>query len=226
MKNKENLSSEEVAELLDLPLVTVQRWDHQGKIPSKLIKHKKCFNRKEILEWAKEHDFNVRTDKKADIEYDNQILAPAIERGGIYYNVHGEDIIEVFENVINQLSFGKTVDRTIILHELLNREELASTGIGNGIAIPHTRERLQIGLNEIYLPVIFLNKQIDFNAIDGNPVSILFMIFTNSTKDHLMILSRISQALKDKRLLDILHNRNKDKNLLNRINYLEKNFYK
>ena len=226
MRNKKNLTTEEVAALLDLPLVTIQRWEHQGKIPSKVINHKKCFKRKEILQWATEHDFNVRTDIKAEESKSDQILGPAIRRGGIYYDVPGKDIIEVFENAINGLPFLEKVDRKVILNELLNREELASTGIGNGIAIPHTRERLQIGLQEAHIPVVFLKNQIDFNAIDGNPVFVFFMIFTSSTRDHLMVLSRISHALKNKRLLGVLNEKNNDQSLLNQINEIEQEFYK
>ena len=226
MKNKKNMTTEEVAELLDLPLVTIQRWDHQGKIPSKIIDHKKCFNHKEILQWTEEHDLNVRTDIKAEESKSDQILGPAIRCGGIYYDMPGKDIIEVFENVINGLSFLGKVDHKVILNELLNREELASTGIGNGIAIPHTRERLQIGLQEAHIPVVFLKNQIDFNAIDGNPVFVLFMIFTNSTRDHLMVLSRISQALKNRRLLGVLNEKNNDQSLLKQINEIEQEFYK
>ncbi len=226
MKNKENLTTEEVAELLDLPLVTIQRWEHQGKIPSKVIKHKKCFNRKEILQWALDHDFNVRTDIKADESISDQILGPAIRRGGIYYDVPGKDIIEVFENAINRLPFLEKVDRNVILNELLNREELASTGIGNGIAIPHTRERLQIGLQEAHIPVVLLKNHIEFNAIDGKPVFVLFMIFTSSTRDHLMVLSRIGHALKNRRLLDILNENNNDQSLLKQVFEIEQEIYK
>jgi PTS system nitrogen regulatory IIA component len=215
-----------VANLLDLPLVTIQRWDHQGKIPSKLIKNKKCFKRSEILQWAKDHDFHVKTHQDKDEIISNQILAPAIERGSIYYDMPGDDIIDVYENTIKQLPFLEKIYLKEILDELLHREELASTGIGNGIAIPHTRERLQLGLDEIHIPVIFLKNQIEFNSIDGNPVSVLFIIFTSNTRDHLMILSRLSQTLKDKNLLSILNNRNKNQDLLKQINKIENEFHK
>ena len=226
MKNKENLTTLEVAELLDLPLVTVQRWEHQGKIPSKIINHQKCFKRKEILQWAEEHDFNIKTDIRTDKSKSDLILGPAISRGGIYYDVSGKDIIEIFENIIYKIPSLENTDRKVILNELLNREELASTGIGNGVAIPHTRERLQLGLQEIHIPVIFLKNQIEFNAIDGNPVFVLFMIFTHNTRDHLKVLSRISQALKNRRLIEILIKKNIDQNLLEAIIEIEQEFHK
>lgn len=225
MIKKENLSIEDVAKLLNLSLVTIQRWDHQGKIPSKMIKRKKCFIRKEILQWAEDHDFIVRTQNTSVDEGSGELLAGAIKRGGLYYDVPGEDIIEVLENIISELPFLRKADHKMILEEMLNREELASTGIGDGIAIPHTRERLDLGLEEIYISVAFLKRRINFNAIDGKLVFVLFIIFTNKTNDHLMVLSRISRVLKDNKIIEILSEKNKDLNLLKTISQIEQTFH-
>ena len=226
MKNKENLTTEEVALLLDLPLVTIQRWEHQGKIPSRIIKQKKCFKRRDIVEWAAEHDFKIKYGSEDERQTATDMLYLAIKRGGIYYDVEGKDIIEVFENSLDKLPFLAGFNREMILQELLNREELASTGIGQGIAIPHTRERLQIASEQIYIPVLFLKHRIEFNAVDGFPVFVLFMIFTGNTKEHLMVLSHISHALKDPHLLENLNEKNKKKNLLNQILKIEREFHK
>ena len=61
-------------------------------------------------------------------------------------------------------------------------------------------------------------------VIDGNPVFVLFMIFTSNTKEHLNVLSHISQALKDQELLTIINEKNKNDNLLNRIKKIERKF--
>jgi len=224
MKNKENLSIEEVARLLDLPLVTIQRWEHQGKIPIRIVKHKKCFRRRDILEWAADHGFTIKTEASEETHGPGDILHPAIKRAGIFYDLPGKDIVEVFENAVSTLPFLPRSAHEMTLHELLNREEMASTGIGQGIAIPHTRERLQISTEHIYIPILFLKNKIEFNAIDGNPVFVLFMIFTSNTKEHLNVLSHISQALKDQELLTIINEKNKNNNLLNRIKKIERKF--
>jgi PTS system nitrogen regulatory IIA component len=226
MKAKENLTSEEVAALLDMPLVTIQRWEHQGKIPCRIAKQKKCFRRKEILEWAAEHGFKIKSESNDASSGIDDILYPAIKRGGIYYELAGNDIIEVFESAVNKLPFLPGFDREMIFQELLNREELASTGIGHGIAIPHTRERLQMTADQAFIPVFFLRNKIEFNAIDGHPVDVLFMIFTRNPKEHLMVLSRISHTLKDRKILNILTEKNKKKNLLDQILKIEQEFHK
>jgi len=86
---------------------------------------------------------------------------------------------------------------------ILNREELGSTGIGQGVAVPHTRhpkaERL-IGT------VALSKKGVDFAALDGDPVDILFLLVSppNQTGDHLRALENISRHLKDEKFVNFL----------------------
>jgi len=226
MKNKKTLTPVEVAELLDLPLVTIQRWEHQGKIPYKLVRNEKWYKKQEILDWARLHDIMIREEVARRSVQSGNLLSQAIERGGIYYHVGGKDIITVFQNSLECLPYLKNSDRELILNALLNREELASTAIGSGIAIPHTRERLDLGLNGICIPVLFLENPVEFNAIDGMPVFVLFMIFTASTGDHLKILSRIAYTLKNQEILSILSGRNQQDNLLSQILKIEQEIKK
>lgn len=83
-----------------------------------------------------------------------------------------------------------------ITSALLEREKLATTGIGDHVAIPHAKlgdldgNRIAIGISP---------KGIDFDAIDGEPVRILFALIAplSSSGDHLRILAQISRLLKD-----------------------------
>lgn len=222
MGKSKHLTTEEVAELFGLPLVTIQRWEHQGKIPYKIIGNRRSYNRKEILDWARIHDLTVKLDTNEGTAAAEHLLFKAIERSGIYDKIPGNNIVEVFENALDVLPFLSQADRKKVLIEMLDREELASTGVGHGIAIPHTRERFQIGSEQIFIPLIFLENHIEFNSIDGEAVFVLMMIFTPNTKDHLKVLSRISHILKDKKMLEILREKNKSKNLLSRILKIEK----
>ena len=221
MDGKKFLTIKDVANLLNLPLVTIERWEHQGKIPFKILKQKKWFKRKEILDWAQSHDFVIKSQKnKIDTKAKN-LLSQAIEWGGIYYNMAGEDVYSVFENALDTFDFITKIGKDKILDDLLNREEFASTGVGNGIAIPHPRNRMKVGEHDTYVPVVFLENAIEYNSIDTIPVQVLFMIFTTDTKIHLQILSKISYCLKNNSLLSILFDKNKDKNLLQKINQIE-----
>lgn len=80
---------------------------------------------------------------------------------------------------------------------LMAREKLGSTGIGDGIAIPHGKIA---GLDELLISYGRSKKGLDFNAMDGKPVHLLFLLMApeNSAGQHLKVLARISRMLKDK----------------------------
>lgn len=79
---------------------------------------------------------------------------------------------------------------------LLEREKLGSTGIGDGIAIPHGKLK---GLDRLVISFGRSRQGIDFDAIDGKPVHIFFLLMApeSSTGQHLKALAKISRMLKD-----------------------------
>ena len=97
-------------------------------------------------------------------------------------------------------------DRRRVLDSLIEREQLASTGIGNGIALPHPRSNPGITLEMPQITTCFLARAVDFEAIDARPVSTLMVLLSNSTKQHLAMLSKLSYYLRDndfrRRLVD------------------------
>ena len=98
---------------------------------------------------------------------------------------------------------GVRFDPEAMLQVLLERERLGSTGIGDGIAIPHGK--LQ-GLDEILLSFGRSSEGISFDAMDGKPVHLFFLLMApeNSAGLHLKILAKISRMLKDPALRDNL----------------------
>ncbi len=94
-------------------------------------------------------------------------------------------------------------DTDSVAKAILNREELGSTGIGQGVAVPHTRhpkaERL-VGT------VAISRKGVDFAALDGDPVDIFFLLVSppNQPGDHLRALENISRHLKDEKFVSFL----------------------
>ena len=74
---------------MDLPQVTIERWEHQGKIPYKVAHKKIVFKKSEILKWAAAHDLTIkenRVNKKADKTEIS--LADAIRSAGVYKNIY------------------------------------------------------------------------------------------------------------------------------------------
>ncbi len=80
---------------------------------------------------------------------------------------------------------------------LMEREKLGTTGVGNGIAIPHGK---LANLNRMHGLFARLERPIDFQAIDAQPVDLIFLLLAPETAgaDHLKALSRVSRLLRDK----------------------------
>ena len=91
---------------------------------------------------------------------------------------------------------GSTDDQDEMVKVLMARERLGSTGIGDGIAIPHGKI---CGLDDLMISIGRSNKGVDFNAMDGKPVHLFFLLMApeNFSGQHLKVLARISRLLKD-----------------------------
>ncbi len=96
------------------------------------------------------------------------------------------------------------MDREVLLQALLAREQLQSTGVGDGIALPHVRNPAMLEIATPMVCLCFLENPVEFGALDGNPVKVLFIPLSPNVRIHLHLLSRISFALRNpqfKRLL-------------------------
>lgn len=105
----------------------------------------------------------------------------------------GSDKQQVLENVVRFL--GETlpgIEQGAVLDKLLARERLGSTGLGNGIAIPHCRLKK---LDAVVGALITLDQAIDFNATDDKPVDILFVLLApeQATQEHLNALAALAE---------------------------------
>lgn len=97
------------------------------------------------------------------------------------------------------------LDISNVLSSMLAREKMGSTGIGNGIAIPHGRID---GIDDIVAIVVTSEEPIQFDAIDDKPVDIFFALLvpTEQTQEHLQTLSSIAQKLSDKEIVKAIRN--------------------
>ena len=94
-------------------------------------------------------------------------------------------------------------DLESVARAILGREELGSTGIGQGVAVPHTRHPT---VNRLIGTVALSRRGVDFAALDGEHVDILFLLISppNQPGDHLRALENISRHLKDERFVSFL----------------------
>ena len=141
--------------------------------------------------------------KESDAPLEN--LLPAMKKGGVYYDIKGESIVEVLENAVAGLECLPAHSKQTLVQRLIEREELTSTGIGKGVAIPHPRVPLEEMGETSLLSTCFLKSPIDFNSIDDKPVSILFILLSPTTKGHLHLLSRLAFCVRDDAFVSLLN---------------------
>lgn len=102
------------------------------------------------------------------------------------------------EMVLSLVRAGKLPedDYESIVRAIVKREELGSTGIGRGIAVPHTKHPC---VQELVGTVAVSNKGVDFESLDGDPVYVLFLLISppNEPARHLRALERISRQLRN-----------------------------
>jgi len=109
-------------------------------------------------------------------------------------SISKKGVLEELSNVLVQS--GKLADRDKVVEVLLEREKLGSTGIGDGIAIPHGKMKEIEGLVTSFGRS---KKGVNFESIDNKPTHLFFLLIApeNSAGIHLKALARISRLLKD-----------------------------
>lgn len=202
------LSVKELSKLVNVTERTIYRWVKKQVIPFYKIHDQYRFNRIEILDWATAHKMNVsqgllHDDDNAVIELS---LTETIRKGGIYYRIEGKNKKELLSSVIELFNFADDVKKDDLLEAMLIREELGSTGLGDGIAIPHTRYPVVTHIPYGLVSICFLEEPVDYCAIDGKPVSCLFTLISPTVRSHLKTLSRIAYVLKDAKVKEAIIN--------------------
>jgi PTS system nitrogen regulatory IIA component len=121
----------------------------------------------------------------------------------IAFDVRANDKFALLRDLSQRAASVIDVPAGAIFHALSKREELGSTGIGAGVAIPHAR------LAEITKPFALaarLKPAVNFNSIDGRHVDLVFLLLVplSSDKDHLNVLAAISRLLRDRGVVERL----------------------
>ena len=190
----------DAARLLNVSEKTIYRWIKQGSIPAYRLQEQYRFNRAELLEWATARRIAVSPEIFREEESEKASLprlTEALRAGGIHYRIGGDDRAAVLHHVVEVMQLPGEVDREFLYEVLLAREALGSTAVGDGIAIPHVRNPVILHLERPMITVCFLERPVDFGALDGKPVQVLFTLTSPTVRAHLHLLSRLAFALRD-----------------------------
>jgi PTS system nitrogen regulatory IIA component len=194
------LTVRDVATLLNVSERTIYRWIKDRTIPAYRISEQYRFHRAELLEWATARRIGVSAEifqESEDASVRMPSLSEALLAGGIVYRLGGTGKESVLRAAVEAMHLPDEIDREQLLRILVAREALASTGIGDGIAIPHVRNPIVLHVPRSTITLCFLERPVDFGALDGQPVHCLFTMVSPTVRAHLHLLSRLAFALRD-----------------------------
>jgi len=201
------LTLKEVAQCLHLPLSTVERWIRQGRIPIQRSENGLIFNDSALEKWAATHNLPFTRPLKDRVLQEAsglENLLSVMQRGGVLHNVKGEDVPTVLQTAVQNISAFSEPEKSALYERLLERENLTSTGIGKGVAIPHPHDPLADVMDRPLITTCFLDKSVDFAAIDDQPVFVMFILISPTIKIHLHLLSRLSFCVRDDAFVEFL----------------------
>ncbi len=123
-------------------------------------------------------------------------ISDIVQAGSVLSPLHAQNKKQLLTEIANALAAAAGVEPRPVFEALLQREKLGSTGLGQGIAIPHGRVA---GLTKVHGVFVRLSHPIAFEATDGEPVDLIFALASppESGADHLTALARVSRLLRD-----------------------------
>lgn len=124
-------------------------------------------------------------------------LADILRESCVIANIKGTTKREILYELVEPLKKANLInDIDSVVEIIMEREKLGSTGIGDGVAIPHGKMHK---LNTILCVAGRSKEGVDFDAVDRQPVHIIFLVLApeDSASMHLKVLSRISKVLRD-----------------------------
>ncbi|MFN2257337.1 MAG: PTS sugar transporter subunit IIA [Desulfuromonadaceae bacterium] len=197
----------ETARLLAVSEKTVYRWIKRNLVPAYKVHGSYRFKRAELLDWATSKRRQVIEEPFENSGREKEPLpklADALNAGGIVYRVAGNSRDAVIADAVSHLRLPDEVDLEMLKKVLIIREELASTGIGDGIALPHPRNAVLDHLTRAKVNICFLEHPVEYGALDRKPVHTLIIVVSPSLRLQLHLLSVLHYILRDSDLREVL----------------------
>jgi nitrogen PTS system EIIA component len=221
------LTLQEVSQRIRIPVETLRRWVLQGKIPMHMSQGEYTIRLEMFERWAAEHMLKIHAPcSTADMDCTEPLfdgILPAMQRGGVFYDLAGDTKSEVLQAAVARLPNIPPSERERVYEKLIERERLATTGIGHGIALPHPRSNPLITMAMPQISTCYLTRPIAFDAIDHQPVTVLMVLLSVTTRLHLTIMSKLSYHLRDSAFRHFLLSVPQPGALLGRMAELESN---
>ena len=157
-----------------------------------------------------------------EVESEAVKLSSLLRENLIELDLEGKEKSDIISELVEIVTkSGKAKNKKALAAAILARENLGSTAIGNGVAVPHAKIE---GIKQTVLAFGRSSEGVDFNSLDGEKTHLFFMLI--SPKDdigsHLKILAKISHLIKDRFMVGLFKKAHSKKEVLSMISNLEK----
>lgn len=221
------LTVRDAASYLRVDEATVRRWIARRALPVHRANERLYLNAIEVWEWATENGIPVSRALLEQAQRRPDVVPPLsalLAAGGIHHDVGGAGSAEkasVLREIVQRLPLPADVDREFLVTTLEAREAMGSTGIGDGIAIPHVRNPILLHVDAPFVTLCLLRHPVEFGSLDGRPVHALFTVISANVPGHLRILGQLGFALHDEELRRLLIRRAPSADIIARVQAVE-----
>lgn len=209
------------ASLLNVEIEKVYDWIEAGDLPAYKINDEYRINRSELLEWATTRKLSVAPALFKDEEALEPSVQESLGRGGIFRNLGGATRQDALKAIVQILPLADDSERDMLLQMFMARESVGSTGVGDGIAIPHVRNPIVLTTDDPILSLCFLNPPVDFGAFDGKPIYAMFVLICPTIHIHLQMLAKLAYLLRISEFSEMIRAQAPDAEIMAAIKRLE-----
>ena len=186
----------------------LERMAERGEIPCQKVGGQFRFHRAQITEWLQQSMGAMHRDHLAEVDAgitahreiheDEPIISPLLRPEAVATQLHARGKTGALRELVALAqATGLVYDEQALLEAVLAREELCSTALEGGIAMPHPRRPLPYDLADSILVVGRVGRGMVFGALDGKLTDLFFLTASQDDHHHLHVLARLCRMLHD-----------------------------
>lgn len=200
--DEEIMTLSELAGYLKISEQTLHNMAEKGEIPVATIANQQRFMRTIIDDWFMSRMTMASKTTLVKLCEEGTIILPLsrlVQPEFILFDVKPGSKEEILSQLIEPLhKSGKLEDKNLLLQLLLDREEMVSTAISKGVAIPHPRNPEECPVKEPCIVFGLCSEGADFDSLDGNKTYLFFLVCTSSELVHLKIMAKLAILIRNK----------------------------
>lgn len=205
-----NMSLPELAKHLGIDARELQRWAEKGRLPGMMVGGQWRFNKAEMLDWVQSELHNLDQRHLRELEKvmsgsEDRIISRMLPPLGVEMNLPARSRDSLLRELVALADrTGLLYDREGLLAALQEREELCSTALPKGLAIPHPRRPLPYAFAEPLICVARVPSGLPFSAPDGRLTDLFVLVCCLDERSHLSCLARLAMMFSNTNLADEL----------------------